>query len=129
MNPGRLRHRLKVEQRAQAADGTVGITTSYTLVAETWGEVTAIKGAVYAAGLQVGEGPTHRILLRWRNPTAFDHVSMGAQRWRVRDARDPDGRRVMLEVMAEELTPSGSVVAGDASGAIAFTGTGTGTAA
>lgn len=105
MNPGRLRHRLTVEQRVQAADGSVGITTTYSAVAQTWGEVLAVKGAVYAAGLQVGEGPTHRITLRWRDPTTFDHISLGAQRFRVRDARDPDGRRVVLEVMAEELTP------------------------
>ena len=106
MNPGRLRHRLIVEQRVQAVDGTVGITTSYSAVAETWADIQAVRGAVYAAGLQVGEGPTHRILMRWRDPTAFDHLSRGDQRWRVRDARDPDGRRVMLEVMAEELTPT-----------------------
>lgn len=106
MNPGRLRHRVLVEQRVQAADGSVGITTTFAAVAETWAEVQAVKGAVYAAGLQVGEGPTHRIVMRWRDPTTFDHVSRGDQRWRVRDSRDPDGRRVVLEVMAEELTPA-----------------------
>lgn len=105
MNPGRLRHRVTVEQRVQAADGGVGLTTTYSVVAETWADIQAVKGAVYAAGLQVGEGPTHRIVMRWRDPTTFDHLSLGAQRWRVRDARDPDGRRVMLEIMAEELTP------------------------
>lgn len=105
MNPGRLRHRITVEQRVQAADGSVGLTTTYSVIGQTWGEVLSVKGAVYAAGLQVGEGPTHRITLRWRDPTTFDHLSLGLQRWRVRDARDPDGRRVILEVMAEELTP------------------------
>lgn len=106
MNPGRLRHRVRLEQRVQAADATVGITTTFAVVADTWADVMAVKGSVYAAGLQVGEGPTHRILLRWRDPTAFDHIAEGDRRWRVRDARDPDGRRVVLEVMAEELTPA-----------------------
>jgi head-tail adaptor len=105
VNFGRLRHRVRLEQRVQAADGTVGITTTFSPVADTWAEIQAVKGSVYAAGLQVGEGPTHRIILRWRNPTGFDHISRNAQRWRVRDARDPDGTRVMLEVMAEELAP------------------------
>lgn len=106
MNPGRLRFRMLVEQRVQSPDGGVGITTSYTPVAETWADIQAVRGAVYAAGLQVGEGPTHRIVMRWRDPTAFDHLSRGDQRWRVRDARDPDGRRQMLEIMAEELAPA-----------------------
>ena len=75
------------------------------LSAEAWAEVKAVRGSIYAAGVQVGEGPTHRITMRYRDATGFDHVSLGSQRWRVRDARDPDGRRRVLEVMAEELTP------------------------
>lgn len=102
---GRLNHRVRLEQRAQAADASVGITTTYALVAEAWAEVKAVRGSIYAAGVQVGEGPTHRITMRYRDATGFDHVSLGSQRWRVRDARDPDGRRRVLEVMAEELTP------------------------
>lgn len=141
LNPGRLRHRVLVEQRVQATETAllepaarvvgeplafarasgavaipasglpeqfigVGLMTIFAPVAETWADIQAVKGAVYAAGLQVGEGPTHRIVMRWRDPVAFDHVSRGAQRWRVRDARDPDGRRQVLEVMAEELNPA-----------------------
>ena len=102
---GRLNHRVSLEQRVQAADGSVGMTTSYTVVATAWAEVKAVRGSVYAAGVQVGDGPTHRITLRYRDATTFDHISLGAQRWRVRDARDPDGRRRILDVMAEELTP------------------------
>lgn len=102
---GRLNHRVNLEQRAQAADASVGLTTSYTIVATAWAEVRAVRGVVYAAGVQVGEAPTHRITLRYRDPTTFDHISLGSQRWRVRDARDPDGRRRILDVMAEELTP------------------------
>lgn len=105
MNPGRLRHRVTIEQRVQVADGAVGITTTYSPVAQTWADVQAVRGSIYAAGVQVGEGPTHRITMRYRDATGFDHVSLGSQRWRVRDARDPDGRRRVLEVMAEELTP------------------------
>lgn len=102
---GRLRHRVKLEQRSQVADASVGITTSYALVSEVYAEVRAVRGSIYAAGVQVGEGPTHRIIIRYVNPTTFDHVSQGAQRWRVRDARDPDGMKRTLEIMAEELTP------------------------
>lgn len=102
---GRLRHRVNLEQRSQVADASVGITTTYNLVAQAYAEVQAVRGSIYAAGVQVGEGPTHRITIRYRDPTTFDHVSQGAQRWRVRDARDPDGRRRILSIMAEEMTP------------------------
>jgi SPP1 family predicted phage head-tail adaptor len=105
MAAGTLRHLLTLEQRTQVADGAVGITTAYTTVTQVWGDVQATRGAVYLAGLQIGEGPTHRIVIRYRPRTTFDHVSAGARRWRVRDVRDPDGRRKWLEIMAEELQP------------------------
>jgi len=102
---GKLRHKVRLEQRTQVADASVGITTDYTLVAEVYAEVASVRGSIYAAGVQVGEGPTHRITVRYVDPTTFDHVAQGAQRWRVRDARDPDGRRRLLQIMGEELTP------------------------
>ena len=104
MPAGTLRHLLTLEQRTQVADGSVGITTAYTVVATAWGDVQATRGAVYVAAVQVGEGPTHRIIIRHRARTDFDHISQGQRRWRVRDVRDPDGRRKYLEIMAEELT-------------------------
>lgn len=105
MPAGSLRHLLTLEQRTQVADGSVGITTAYTVVDAAWADVQATRGAVYVSGLQIGEGPTHRIMIRYRERTDFDHLSQGARRWRVRDVRDPDGKRKWLEVMAEELTP------------------------
>ena len=102
---GRLRHRVTLEQRAQVADNGTGITTTYTAVADVYAEVKAVRGSIYAAGVQVGEAPTHRITIRYRDATTFDHISQGSQRWRVRDARDPDGTRRALDIMAEELTP------------------------
>lgn len=128
MPAGTLRHLLTLEQRTQVADATVGITTAYTPVAQVWGDVQATRGAVYVAAVQVGEGPTHRIMIRYRERTTFDHVAelvldpgesvteafdyttgsylaATERRWRVRDVRDPDGRRRWLEIMAEELQP------------------------
>lgn len=102
---GRLRHRVKLEQRNQEADIGVGLITNYTLVSWAYAEIEAVRGSVYIAALQVGEGPTHRMTIRYRDPTTFDHVSEREQRWRVRDARDPDGRRQILLIMAEEMGP------------------------
>ncbi|MBP8295221.1 MAG: phage head closure protein [Burkholderiales bacterium] len=96
---------MTLEQRAQAADGGVGITTTFAAVAHVWAKIEATKGSIYAAGVQVVEAPTHRIVIRHRAMTDFDHVSLGEQRWRARDVRDPDGTRKWIEIMAEELRP------------------------
>lgn len=105
MSAGPLRHLVTLEQRTQAADGSVGITTTFAAVAQVWAKVEATKGALYAAGVQVVEAPTHRIVIRFRSMTDFDHVALRTQRWRVRDVRDPDGMRRWVEIMAEELKP------------------------
>lgn len=103
---GGLRNRVRLEQRSQVADNSVGITEGFAEIAEVWGSVYATRGAVYLGSMQVGETITHRIVLRWTDPTAFTHLSTdgGTRRFRKRDARDPDGRRRWLEVMAEELS-------------------------
>lgn len=105
MNIGALRNRVTLEMRQQAADAGTGIAETFATVAEVWGAVEATRGSVYIGSIQVGEAITHRITLRWLDPTTFTHLSVneGAQRFRKRDARDPDGRRRWLEVMAEEM--------------------------
>lgn len=102
---GGLRHRVTLERRIQAADVGTGLTTSYTAVATVWAKVEAVRGGIYMAGLQVGEGPTHRIRIRYRAVTDFDFLSEGTRRWHLRDIRDPDGLRQWLDLMAEEQTP------------------------
>lgn len=106
MPAGDLRHRVTLEQRVQAADDGVGLTTTYAPVATVWAAIRGVRGAMYVERVQVGEGATHSIRIRYRDPAGFDHVSEGARRWRVRSALDRDGDRRWLEIMAEELTPA-----------------------
>lgn len=105
MRLGALRNRVTLEMRQQAADNSTGIAETFATVAEVWGAVEATRGSVYIGSIQVGDAITHRITLRWVDPSTFTHLSVneGAQRFRKRDARDPDGRRRWLEVMAEEM--------------------------
>lgn len=105
MPAGDLRHQVTLEQRNQMPNDAGGITETFAPVALVWAKVEAVRGAVYAAGVQVADGPTHRIIIRYRAMTDFDHLSDGARRWRMRDARDPDGKRRWVEINAEELTP------------------------
>lgn len=104
MAAGPLRYRLTLEQRAQATSG-VTIANTFPPVATVWAQIEGVRGAVYADRVQVGEGATHRIMIRYRDRTDFDHASTpDGRRWKVRDVRDPTGRRQWLEIAAEELT-------------------------
>ena len=102
---GSLRNRVRLEMRHQAPDLGTGVTDTYAPVAEVWAQVEATRGSVYIGSLQISEVLTHRITMRWRDPTTFTHLSVndGQQRFKKRDARDPDGRKRWLEVMAEEM--------------------------
>lgn len=102
---GKLRHRVVLEQRAQAAGPSGALVETFAEVDEVWGGVEATRGSVYAAGLQLEERITHRITLRWRNPAGFNFIREleTGHRYKVRDSRDPDGRRTTLEIMAEEV--------------------------
>lgn len=103
MAAGELRDLVTLEKRNQASDTEYSITTTYAAVGVAYAKIEAVKGSVYEATIQVGEGPTHRIAMRYR-PADFDFITDGSHRWEVRDSRDPDGRREWLIVMAEEQT-------------------------
>lgn len=103
MPAGRLRDLLTLEKRSQASDPNYSITTTYAPVDVAWAQVEAVRGGIYEATIQVGEGPTHRIVMRHRD-NDFDFLTDGTRRWRVVDSRDIDGRREWLVVMAEEQT-------------------------
>lgn len=75
MSAGPLRHLVTLEQRSQAADSSVGITISYASVAQVWAKIEGVKGALYVAAVQVVEAPTHRIVIRHRAMTDFDHIA------------------------------------------------------
>ena len=105
MSAGRLRHHLVLENRIQAPNDQGGITETYAEAGQAWAEILAVGAVLYAAGQQVQEKVTHKITIRFRPMTGFGFLSDGARRFRLREMRDPDGRRMWLELLCEELRP------------------------
>lgn len=100
---GRLRHRVVLEKRSATPSGADTLSFAHAAVATVWADISAIGGALYAAGMQTEARITHRITIRSRALTSFDHVSQGTRRFRVRETRDPDGNRRFVELLVEEL--------------------------
>lgn len=92
-----------LEMRVQVPDGTTGITETFTEVGEFWGHLGGVSGVVNIGTAQIEDGVTHRLVLRWVDPTTFTHFSRDGERFRVRGTRDPDMRRRWIEIMAEQL--------------------------
>lgn len=97
------RHRITLEMRTQAANGSTGITEAFVSAGDVWAHVGGVAGLVNVGTAQVDEGVTHRMVIRWVDPTTFTHFSRDGERFRVRGTRDPDYRRKWLEVMGEQL--------------------------
>lgn len=104
--PALLRFSVALQTRSTApAGGSAGsaLTETYTTVATTWASIEGLSGARFLAGQQLEDKITHRIIIRWRDPTSFTHVLNGTDRYRVRGALDPDGTRRHLELNCEQM--------------------------
>lgn len=101
---GQLRHLLTLENRTQAPDLTTGFNETFAAVGTAWACIEPLRGAMQMDGVQVMDAATHWILIRYVEPGTFTHLSDGARRFRKRETKDPDGRRVWLQVHAEEET-------------------------
>jgi head-tail adaptor len=97
------RRLVTLERRTQAADGSIGIAESFLEVQPAWAHVAGVSATMQVGMAQVEDGVTHRLVMRWVDPTTWTHLSIDGERYRVRGTRDPDTRRKWLEVMAEKL--------------------------
>lgn len=102
---GALRHSVVLEQRAQFTGAELSLKSSFKPVGSAWAEIEGVGGAMYLDSLQIEEKITHRIVIRYRPRTDFDHIRCGNRRFRLRNTRDPKGDRRWLQMEAEEIEP------------------------
>lgn len=104
---GQLNRQVVLEKLGSAANLGGGLTETFAPVATVWARMLAIRDSAYLDGAQVADAATHRVTIRYRDAEDFDHLSEvgSTRRFRVQGVRDPDGRREMLDILAEELRP------------------------
>lgn len=104
---GAMRDLVVLEQRKQQADAGFALLNTYDVIGEAYAQIEGVGGAAYQAGVQIEERITHRMTIRWRKRTDFNHVRIrvSGQRFRLRRLRDPDGMRRRLVLEVEELAP------------------------
>ena len=102
-DPGRLRHRIVLEQPTRAPDGCGGSTLSYVPVAMVWAAIDAKAVLRPLVADQLDERQRHAILIRHRDDVASGwQVLFGDRTLAVEHVRDPDERGDWLELLTLE---------------------------
>lgn len=105
--PGRLRHRLTLQQPSLSADGAGGYTRSWADVAALWAEIQPFTARDVSGERLQGERlqsrVSHRIRLRYRaGVTAEMRLTDGTRIFNIRAVTVPQEAKEMLEILAEE---------------------------
>jgi SPP1 family predicted phage head-tail adaptor len=105
-DPGWLRHRVSVEQAADAADGTGGVTTTWAKLADLWARIKPVSAEERAVAGHMAGVVTHTITLRWRDDiSGAARVTYHGRIYRILAVHDPDESGRYLIVNAAEETP------------------------
>lgn len=117
MRTGKLRHRLRVQQRVETPDGAGGVSYEWTDVVRVWGDVQTTTGRELQAAKQTVPTLTHQVVIRYRSDltAAMRVVTDDGHVLDIAALQDPDGRRRQLTVLCEEkvapLTPVRGIAA------------------
>ncbi|MFT0890914.1 phage head closure protein [Pseudochelatococcus sp. G4_1912] len=106
---GARRRRFALEAPVELGDGAGGVTRQFKCIAQIWGAIEAL-GMSSSASRDIADrrelASRYRIVLRWRDDiNGTRRLRLDDRVFAVLSARDPDGRRRDLVVVAEEVTP------------------------
>jgi SPP1 family predicted phage head-tail adaptor len=116
MNPGRLRHRISIQQKGPV--NTAGVDTGvWTEFCQCYAEIADLSGREYFAQQQAAADLTTRIVIRWRKGVMAQMRVIGTdsvidppgqngtparREWDIQSVIDPDGRHEVLHLMCKE---------------------------
>ncbi len=100
----RFIHRLMLEAPSETPDGFGGKITTWSLVAEIWGELRALFGDEQLDGDRLAAKSTHLVVIRHRDGLTPDmRFRFAGRSFAIRAILDRDGRKRHLECRCEEV--------------------------
>lgn len=108
MRPGKLRHRITLQQVTRTPDGIGGYTETWTDVATVWAAVEPLRGRELFDAEQVQSEITHRVRIRYRSGVDSSmRVRFGARLFRIQSVIDVDERHREIQLMCQEVGTDG----------------------
>lgn len=109
IDPGMLRHRVRVQRNAQTVRNDYGeiIPESWTTVATVWADVRPIAAKETTEGDRVEGRITHKVLTHYRTDITpamrMVMIADGNRVLNIRDIRDLGGQHRGMQILAEEV--------------------------
>ena len=103
---GSLRVPVIIEAPSDASDGAGGFIRTYAPLAQTWAQVTPLRGADSFVEQRQEQSITHLVRLRWRGDvTSQMRLVVRKRRLLIHAVYDEDERRRFLICHCEEIAP------------------------
>ena len=111
MSVGGMRHKLKIQSTSRIADGGGGSSTTFSTVANVFGNIKPQSGSERFFGEQLEGRVTHIITIRFRrgvshaNRVVYEHFRSGQKYTRIFNVKrviNPDTKDRFLELLCEE---------------------------
>ena len=105
LDPGRLRHRIRLEYENEIPDGCGGQTTNWQLVALVWAAIEPVSHNLISQTDTTATQNIFRISIRWRADCAVKMRFVKSGRaFVINSINDPDTTTRYLECICEERT-------------------------
>ena len=96
--------RFTIELPQDAPDGFGGVLRRWEPGPLAWGSLELLRSSERLVSGRPDTLATHRVIVPYREGLAPDqHLALGARRFRIRSADDPDGRRESVVCLVEEI--------------------------
>lgn len=103
LDPGRLRHRVKLQSLTRTPDAGGGYTETMTDVATVWAQVEPLEGTEQLRAMQVSPTLSHRIRMRYKaNVTPAMQAVYNGRTFDITSVIDPGERHREIELLVEE---------------------------
>lgn len=109
MNPGKLRHKIDIQELASIPDGGGGKQEAWVTFLSAWASIDPLSGRELFAAMQIQSTASHKIKMRYRpGITAKHRIVFGTRIFNIiAPPMDIEERHIEIHLMCEEVFNNG----------------------
>lgn len=104
MRPGKLRHRVNLQEYSQTRDSYGAVTETWATYATIWASIEPLKARERMIAKQAAMTVTNQITIRFhKKVSARDRVQFGSRTYEVNEIINPEERNRELQLLCTEV--------------------------